>query len=166
MTPDNRMSDDEAEDLVAAAEHYREDGDLEANGFSTTLLAKAAATVLRARRRDARELERERARGHQQQPPRVRGARLIDDQDGGGRRQYLRGEPVHCGAGLWVLTHNGWMAGRYERAGDRATFWFTLPGVAEECVIRIQPDMLFAWPSELTLGRGVDLPNGPRVAGV
>jgi hypothetical protein len=63
------------------------------------------------------------------------------------------GEPVQCGAGLCVLTNNGWMAGRYERSGDHATFWFTLPGVAEECVIRIRPDMLFAWPSELTPGR-------------
>lgn len=160
------LSDDDAEDIIAAAECCREHGDLESSSFSTTLLAQAGAAVLRARRHDACELERERARGHQQQPPRVRGARLIDDQDGGGRRQYLRGEPVHCGAGLCVLTNNGWMAGRYERAGDRATFWFPLPGVTEECVICIHPDMLFAWPSELTPGRGVDLPNGPRVAGV
>lgn len=161
-----RLSDDDALDIVGAAERRREDGDLNATDFPSALLAEAGATIIRTLRRQARELERERARSYRDDAPRVQGARLVDGDDGGGFRHYLRGEPVHCGAGLCVLTFNGWMAGRYERSGATATFWFSLPGVPEECVIRTQPDMLFAWPSELTPGRGVDLPNRPRVAGV
>jgi hypothetical protein len=166
MAVEVRLSDDEAQQIAGAAESCREEGRLDSAGFPSELLARAGATVLRALRRQSLELERERARSYRDEVSRVPGARLIDGDDGGGRRHYLRGEPVHCGDGVYLLTLNGWMAGRYERAANRATFWFSLPGVAEQSVIPIQPDMLFAWPSELTAGRRVDLPNGPRVAGV
>lgn len=166
MAVDSRLSDDDALDIVCVAERRRQDGDLDATDFPSELLAEAGATIVRALRRQALELERERARGYRDEAPRVQGARLVDGDDGGGRRQYLRGEPVHCGAGLYLLTFNGWMAGRYERSGNQTTFWFSVPGVAEECVIRVQPDMLFAWPSDVTAGRRSELPMGPRVAGV
>jgi hypothetical protein len=152
MAVDLRLSDDEAQEIVGAAERCREDGHLDSAGFPCELLARAGATVLRALRRQSLELERERARSCRDEAPRVQGARLVEGDEGGGRRHYLRGEPVHCGAGMYLLTFNGWMPGRYERSANRATFWFSIPGVAEESAIHIQPDMLFAWPSEVRGG--------------
>jgi hypothetical protein len=167
MAVDDRcLAEEDALEIVCAAEHRRENGDLDATDFPSELLAEAGMALVRALRRQARELEGERARGYRDDASHVRGARLVDGNDGGGRRQYLRGEPVHCGDGLYVLTFNGWMAGRYERARETATFWFSVPGVAEECVIRVQPDMMFAWPSGVTPGRGSELKGGPRAAGM
>lgn len=144
MARDVRLSEDDALDIVGAAERRRQDGDLDATEFPSALLAEGGATIIRALRRQARELQRERARSYRDDTPRVPGAQLVDGDDGGGLRHYLRGEPVHCGVGLYVLTFNGWMAGRYERSGKTATFGFSLPGVPDECVVRIQPGMLFA----------------------
>jgi hypothetical protein len=158
MAVDGGLCENDALDILRAAERRGEDGQLDATDFPSELLARAGATVVRALRRQALELERQRGRNYRDESPRVQGARLVDGTDGGGRRHYLRGEPVHCGAGVYLLTFNGWMAGRYERSEDRATFWFSVPGVAAECVIPVQSDMLFAWPSEVTGGRRLNLP--------
>lgn len=166
MAVDLKLSDDEAQEIVGAAESYREDGRLDSAGFPCELLARAGATVLRMLRRQAFELERECARSNRDEVSRVQGARLVGGDDGGGRRHFLRGEPVHCGAGMYLLTFNGWMAGRYERSANRAMFWFSIPGVAEESVIPIQPDMLFAWPSDMERRRRSGLSNARRGAGV
>lgn len=166
MAADVQLSDDEAEDLIGVAERCCEEGRLDPADYPSELLAKAGATILRALRRQARELERERGRSYRDEAPRVQGAQLVEGHDGGGRRHYLRGEPVHCGRSLYLLTFNGWMAGRYERSGNRATFWFSVPGVVDESVIPINADMRFAWPREVKPGHRSEQLIGPRIAGL
>jgi hypothetical protein len=73
MAVDLRLSDDEAQEIVGAAEWCREDGRLDSAGFPCALLARAGATVLRMLRRQALELERERARSNRDEVSRVQG---------------------------------------------------------------------------------------------
>lgn len=93
MAIDVKLSDDEAQEIVGAAESCRENGRLDSAGFPCELLARAGATVLRMLRRQALELERERARSKRDEVARVQGARLVDGDDGGGRRHFCAGNP-------------------------------------------------------------------------
>jgi hypothetical protein len=56
---------------LRVAEDGRDDGLLDATGFSTELMVRAAATVLRAQRRQAFELKRKRGRKYRDESPRV-----------------------------------------------------------------------------------------------
>jgi hypothetical protein len=109
------------------------------------------------------ELERERAR---RRAPAGTEARLVDGHrlnvgtDGGGRRDFLAGRPVHAGETLYLLTSLGWYPVRYESNMPRkaSLIYLALPGVQEEVVIAVPPDACFAWPEEL----GADVIVEPR----
>lgn len=102
----------------------------------------------------SRELECERAlrRGLPGREARlVGGHRLEEGTDGGGRRDFLAGRPVHAGETLYLLTCVGWYPVRYEsNMPRRASLLFLgLPGVREDVVIAVPYEARFAWPEEL-----------------
>lgn len=100
------------------------------------------------------EMERERARRRAPAEGQVRlveGHRLERGTDGGGRRDFLAGRPVHAGETLYVLTCIGWYPVRYESNMPRSTslLYLCLPGVREDVVIAVPYEARFAWPEEL-----------------
>lgn len=117
-------------------------------------LAVAAKRLAEHVLEQARELERERARRRGMSGPE---RRLVDGQcleageDGGGRRDFLAGRPVHAGEGLYLLTCLGWHPVRYESNMPRATslLYLPLPGVVDEAVFTPPHAARFAWPDEL-----------------
>ena len=88
-------------------------------------LAVAARRLVRHIGEQACELERERARRQALARGHARftdGHPLEEGADGGGRRDFLAGRPVHAGQTLCMLTCNGWQAVRIqvEHVGQRA----------------------------------------------
>ena len=76
---------------------------------------------------------------------------LKNGTDGGGRRDFLAGRPVHAGETLFLLTCAGWHPVRYESnfpASD-AVLYLPLPGVRKDVVIDVPRDARLAWPEEL-----------------
>jgi hypothetical protein len=75
---------------------------------------------------------------------------LIEAADGGGRRHFLDGRPVHAGATLELLMPDEqWLRGRYEwsyAGGEPPTFYIVLGGPAEAQRQDVVPDVSFALP--------------------
>lgn len=83
---------------------------------------------------------------------------LIEGVDGGGRRHFLDGRPVHAGSGLELLTADGhWLRGRYEwsyATGAAPTFHILLGGppaaLAEDATplvsFDLPPRAVLRWP--------------------
>jgi hypothetical protein len=117
-------------------------------------LAIAARRLARQIGEQSRELERERAR---RQPSGQGYARVTDGHpleegtDGGGRRDFLTGRPVHAGQTLYILTCTGWQGVRYESnmPGKEPVLYLRLPGVRQDVVIAVPREARFAWPDEL-----------------
>jgi hypothetical protein len=105
----------------------------------------------------ARECERLMIEVETDRVPRSRGlsgpegSMLSDGEDVGGRRHYLRDEPVHAGERLILLTRWGWIPGRYESGaeGDPLFHYQPIPGSDREICIAIDECMRFAWPKDL-----------------
>lgn len=117
-------------------------------------LALAAKRLVDHITRQSCELERERARRRDLAGPEARlvdGHRLEEGTDGGGRRDFLAGRPVHAGETLCVLTCIGWYPVRYESNMPRSTslLYLSLPGVREDVVIAVPREARFAWPEQL-----------------
>ncbi len=79
------------------------------------------------------------------------GHRLEEGTDGGGRRDFLAGRPVHAGETLYLLTCVGWHPVRYESnmPKNTALLYLPLPGVPDEAVFTVPREARFAWPEEL-----------------
>ena len=97
-------------------------------------IATAARQLVRHIAEQSSELERERARRRSL----VRGDMRVPDgnplkerTDGGGRRDFLAGRPVHAGEALFLLTCAGWHPVRYESnfPGNEPVLYLPLPGV-------------------------------------
>jgi hypothetical protein len=118
-------------------------------------LVAAAKHLVRQVEEQACELERERARRHgigRNGSPLPTGDPLIEGTDGGGRRDFLAGRPVHAGNGLYLLTCAGWHAVRYESNVPREPMlYMPLPGVREDVVLAVPREARFTWPEELRL---------------
>lgn len=117
-------------------------------------LAVAAKRLVRHVGELSLELERERARRRApagREARLVDGHRLIEGTDGGGRRDFLAGRPVHAGQTLYLLTSIGWYPVRYESNMPRRTslLFLALPGVREDVVIAAPAEARLAWPEEL-----------------
>lgn len=87
------------------------------------------------------------ARGHRLE----HGNALRDGRDGGGRRHYLAGKPVHSGDGMYLLLRQGWMPGRVETTRDGTPYFVCrpIPGADTEVSIELGRETRLAWPSEL-----------------
>jgi hypothetical protein len=117
-------------------------------------LATAARWLVRHVAEQSSELERERARrrspasGETCVPD---GNPLEEGTDGGGRRDFLAGRPVHAGEALFLLTCAGWHPARYESnfPTRESVLYLPLPGVSQEVVIPVPRDARLAWPGEL-----------------
>lgn len=81
------------------------------------------------------------------------GAPLIDGVDGGGRRDFLIGRPVHAGEGLFLLTCAGWHPVGYESnvAGSEPVLYLPLPGTWQDVVFAVPREARLAWPEQLRL---------------
>jgi hypothetical protein len=117
-------------------------------------LASAARQLVRHIGEQSSELERERARRRGLARGEVRvpdGNPLKEGADGGGRRDFLAGRPVHAGETLFLLTRAGWHPVRYESnlPGKEPVLYLPLPGVWDEVAITAPRDARFAWPDEL-----------------
>ena len=117
-------------------------------------LATAARQLVRHVAEQSMELERERARRRSAARDDLRlpdGSPLIEGTDGGGRRDFLEGRPVHAGEALFLLTCAGWHPARYEsNRGDREpVLYVPLPGVWEDVAITVPHDARLAWPEEV-----------------
>lgn len=121
-------------------------------------LRTAGLALVEETRRLEREVQRWRAlaqaEGRRSGRPVVEGAELVEEVDAGGRRHYLDGAPVHAGQPLCLLTHDGWLAGRYESrrsagGGLAGVFHFRLPGVWDDAGIPIPSRARLAWPEQL-----------------
>lgn len=117
-------------------------------------LATAARQLVRHITEQSSELERERARRRGLARGDVRvpdGNPLKEGTDGGGRRDFVAGRPVHAGEALFLLTCAGWHPVRYESncpAGEPALY-LSLPGVWQDVAIAVPRDARLAWPEEL-----------------
>lgn len=117
-------------------------------------LATAARQLVRHVAAQSSELDRERARrrsvarGDMRVPD---GNPLKEGADGGGRRDFLAGRPVHAGEPLFLLTCTGWHPVRYESnfPEREPMLYLPLPGVWQDVVIGIPRDARLAWPEEL-----------------
>ena len=103
-------------------------------------LASAARRLVRHIGEQSCELERERAR--RQASARVYvgfadGHPLEEKADGGGRRDFLAGRPVHAGQTLYLLTWTGWQSVRYESnmPNREPVLYLSLPGVRQDLMI-------------------------------
>lgn len=80
---------------------------------------------------------------------------LIEAADGGGRRHFLDGRPVHAGAALELLLADGhWLRGRYEwsyAAGQAPTLHIALGGPDEAQRQDATPAVSFALPARTVL---------------
>lgn len=117
-------------------------------------LVTAARRLVRHIAEQSSELERERARRRSLARGEVRvpdGSSLEDGTDGGGRRDFLAGRPVHAGEALLLLTFAGWHPVRYEsnHPGGEAVLYLPLPGVWHDVVIGVPRNARLAWPDEL-----------------
>lgn len=74
---------------------------------------------------------------------------LWEGMDGGGRRHFLGGRPIHAGMGIMLLTSQGWLGGRYEwHYGDEPLFYFGTPGSHLQVSVPIHKGMRLAWPTD------------------
>jgi hypothetical protein len=117
-------------------------------------LAVAARRLARQVGEQSLELEGERARRHglgSRNTLSAEGSPLTEGVDGGGRRDFLAGRPVHAVEGLFLLTCAGWHPVRYESnfPAREAVLYLPLPGVWQDVVIGIPRDARLAWPEEL-----------------
>jgi hypothetical protein len=117
-------------------------------------LAVAARRLARQVDEQSLELERERARRRgcgSRDAPIAQGSPLISGVDGGGRRDFVAGRPVHAGEALFLLTCAGWHPARYESnfPAREAVLYLPLPGVWQDVVIGIPREVRLAWPEEL-----------------
>lgn len=117
-------------------------------------LAMAAKRLVKYIDELSLELERERARGRGLAASDARhedGHQLEEGADGGGRRDFLAGRPVHAGQTLYLLTSIGWYPVRYESNMPRkiSLLYLSLPGVQEDVVIPVPPEARLAWPEVL-----------------
>jgi hypothetical protein len=74
---------------------------------------------------------------------------LLEGTDAGGPRHHMGGAPVHAADGLCLLTHAGWLEGRYEwgfKPGTPPQFYFSLPGIDIQVSVALPPNALLAWP--------------------
>jgi hypothetical protein len=118
-------------------------------------LVAAAKHLVRHIEEQSCELERERARRlgvngrHGSRFP--DGDPLIEGTDGGGRRDFLSGRPVHAGEVLYLLTCAGWHPVRYESnmPHGQPVLYLPLPGVREDIPLAAPRDARFVWPEEL-----------------
>jgi hypothetical protein len=131
-------------------------GDLRARDVDEEVreLAIAARRLARQVEEQSLELERERARRRDRGSRDARGpdgAPLIDSQDGGGRRDFLAGRPVHAGEGLFLLTCAGWHPVRYESnvGCGGPVLYLPLPGAWQEVVFAVPRQARLAWPDEI-----------------
>jgi hypothetical protein len=131
-------------------------GDLRGNDADGEVRELAIAAKRLARQVDEQslELERERARrrGFGSRDARfAQGWPLISGVDGGGRRDFVAGRPVHAGEALFLLTCAGWHPVRYESnfPAREAVLYLPLPGVWQDVVLGIPRDARLAWPEEL-----------------
>jgi hypothetical protein len=91
------------------------------------------------------------------------GAPMTIEEDEGGLRGYLHGQPLHAGCEITLLTHQGWLSGGYEYRYDREAgllnpiFVCTIPGGDDTVGFRLPPQALLAWPSELQRSQGREL---------
>ena len=117
-------------------------------------LAISARRLVRHIGEQACELERERAsrqalgRGYGRLTD---GHPLEEGADGGGRRDFLAGRPVHAGQTLYMLTGTGWQGVRYESdmSGKEPVLYLPLPGVRQDVVIVVPREARFAWPEDI-----------------
>jgi hypothetical protein len=116
-------------------------------------LATAASRLVRHIAEQSSELERERARRRGL----ARGEARVPDgnpfevgTDGGGRREFLAGRPVHAGEALFLLTCAGWHPVRYESnlPAREPVLYLPLPGVWQDVVFAVPRDARLAWPEE------------------
>ena len=120
-------------------------------------LAVAARRLARQVDEQSLELERERARrrGFGSRDARfAQGSPLVSGVDGGGRRDFVAGRPVHAGEALFLLTSAGWNPVRYESNMPRnepLLYLPPLPGVWQDVVFTVPRDACFVWPEELQL---------------
>jgi len=117
-------------------------------------LATAARRLVRRISEQSSELERERARRRSLARGDVRvpdGNPLKEGTDGGGRRDFLAGRPVHAGEALFLLTCAGWHPVRYESnfPAREPVLYLPLPGVWQDVVIAVPRHARLAWPEEL-----------------
>lgn len=117
-------------------------------------LAAAARRLVRQVEEQSLELERERARRHGLGRGNARsaeGSPLREGLDGGGRRDFLSGRPVHAGDALFLLTCAGWHPVRYESSasGSEPVLYLPLPGVWQDVVFAVPRDARLVWPEDL-----------------
>jgi hypothetical protein len=116
-------------------------------------LATAASRLVRHIAEQSSELERERARrrGLARGEARVPDGNPLEvGTDGGGRREFLAGRPVHAGEALFLLTCAGWHPVRYESnlPAREPVLYLPLPGVWQDVVFAVPRDARLAWPEE------------------
>jgi len=117
-------------------------------------LGVAARRLVRHICEQSCELERERARTQALARGHARftdGHPLEEGADGGGRRDFLAGRPVHAGQTLYLLTCCGWQGVRYESnlPNMAPVLYMPLPGVRHDVAFAVPRDARLAWPDEL-----------------
>lgn len=146
---------------TAYAYHRRErDGDLqdvspEEAQRIVRELALAAGRMAEVLDRKAAEVERleARVRGLSWPAQPLVAERMWLGADGGGRRHFLGTKPVSAGTGLFLLTSQGWMPGRYEWdwQDEQGVFYFACPADRSsgvEVSVPILEGMSLAWPAD------------------
>jgi hypothetical protein len=149
------LSIDDAMNIASVSHDAVQHHEYEPGDVDVPQLAAAARQLVDEIYALRTELERERARARElarPEAPRVEGHPLHDGRDGGGRRHFVGGRPVHCGQPLYLLTDLGWYPVRYEAnlAKGQALLYFGLPGEYDEFSIVAPAGRLrLAWPDEL-----------------
>jgi hypothetical protein len=118
-------------------------------------LATAARQLVRHIAEQSSELERERARRRSLARGDVRvpdGNPLKEGTDGGGRRDFLAGRPVHAGEPLFLLTCAGWHPVRYESnfPAKESVLYLSLPGCCRTWSSPFR--VMRAWPGPANRG--------------
>ena len=141
---------DDAEDIIYWAGRNPSSATVES-------LVRAGETLLRESERLAKELEYSEASVQQAGKTTgrqvARGGELELGRDSGGLRHYLNGRSVSAGSRLHLLTHIGWLPGRYEwtfNPEHTPTFHLALPGCGSHQVSVCLPQgARLAWDDEV-----------------
>ena len=138
---------DDALNILSASESA------DVDRLKATILRDAGVTLMYEVNRLRRELEWAAARARSMRPSSEHeGYPLIEGASHGGPRHYLGGRPVSAGTGLYLLTDNGWLPGRYEwnfEAGTPGRFYVGLPGLERSAVCSIPVGARLAWKDEI-----------------
>ena len=81
----------------------------------------------------------------------VHGHTLREGTTVGGPRHFLDDEAPHAGTGVWLLTDDGWLRGRYEwtfEPGTPAEIWIGV-GRNDEAVIQVYPGARLCFRDEI-----------------